>query len=79
MVRRGGGRALTLLGGTCRKISVDPERCYGSGDCVYRLPSVFTVVDGFGAVLPGREEAEDEARVREAAEGCPSRAISVSG
>ncbi|WP_405734519.1 ferredoxin [Streptomyces sp. NBC_00028] len=64
------------------RISVDPERCYGSGDCVYRLPSVFTVVGGFGAVIPGWEEAAetgDEARVRAAAEGCPSQAISVSG
>ncbi|MBN0046973.1 ferredoxin [Streptomyces actuosus] len=57
------------------KISVDPERCYGSGDCVYRVPSVFTVVDGFGAVLPGREDDGDDPAVRRAAEGCPSQAI----
>ncbi|MCH0562874.1 MULTISPECIES: ferredoxin [unclassified Streptomyces] len=59
------------------KISVDPERCYGSGDCVYRVPSVFTVVDGFGAVLPGREDAGDDPAVRSAAEGCPSQAITL--
>ena len=28
------------------RISVDPEQCYGSGDCVHRAPSVFTQVDG---------------------------------
>ncbi|UXI83181.1 ferredoxin, partial [Streptomyces vinaceusdrappus] len=37
------------------RISVDPEQCYGSGDCVHRAPSVFTQVDGLGAVIPGRE------------------------
>ncbi|MDT0609679.1 ferredoxin [Streptomyces lancefieldiae] len=59
------------------RISVDPEQCYGSGDCVHRAPSVFTVVDGFGAVIPGRENDVDAPRVREAVEGCPSAAITV--
>lgn len=61
------------------RITIDPEQCYGSGDCVYRVPSVFTVVDGFGAVLPGHEDDGDDPRVREAAEGCPSRAIGLGG
>ncbi|MGX1132108.1 ferredoxin [Streptomyces glaucescens] len=60
------------------KVRVDPELCYGSGDCVYRAPHVFTVMDGFGAVLPGREETDDDPRVREAAEGCPSQAITLT-
>lgn len=59
------------------KISVDPARCYGSGECVYRMPSVFTEADGFGAVVPGREDAGDDPRVREAAERCPSQAIVI--
>lgn len=59
------------------KISVDPEQCYGSGDCVHRAPSVFTQVDGLGAVIPGRERALDVPRVREAVEGCPAAAITV--
>lgn len=59
------------------KISVDPERCYRSGECVYRVPSVFTEADGFGAVIPGREDAGDDPRVREAAEMCPSQAIVI--
>jgi ferredoxin len=59
------------------RISVDPDLCYGSGECVYRLPSVFTVVDGFGAVIPGHENAGDDPEVREAAEKCPSQAITV--
>ncbi|MER6348231.1 ferredoxin [Streptomyces sp. NPDC001595] len=60
------------------KVSVDPELCYGSGDCVYRASHVFTVVDGFGAVRRGREETDDDPRVREAAEGCPSQAIRLA-
>ncbi|MFR9798609.1 ferredoxin [Streptomyces sp. MS06] len=60
------------------RISVDPERCYGSGDCAYRVPAVFTVVDGFGAVQPGREDAGDDPAVREAVEGCPSQAITLA-
>lgn len=59
------------------KVSIDPELCYGSGDCAYRLPSVFTVVDGFGAVLPGRSDSGEDPRVREAAEKCPSQAIRI--
>ncbi|MET7679103.1 ferredoxin [Streptomyces sp. NPDC005423] len=59
------------------KVSIDPELCYGSGECVYRLPSVFTVVDGFGAVVPGREDGDDDPEVRDAAERCPSQAITV--
>jgi ferredoxin len=59
------------------KVSIDPDLCYGSGDCVYRVPSVFTVVDGFGAVQPGREDTGADPRVREAAEKCPSQAIRI--
>ncbi|CAM5625762.1 hypothetical protein SVIOM342S_03588 [Streptomyces violaceorubidus] len=60
------------------RISVDPEQCYGSGDCVHRAPAVFTQVDGLGAVIPGREHDVDAPRVREAAEGCPSAAITIT-
>ncbi|MFI8483450.1 ferredoxin [Streptomyces rubrogriseus] len=60
------------------RISVDPEQCYGSGDCVHRAPSVFTLVGGLGAVIPGREHDVDAPRVREAAEGCPSAAITIA-
>ncbi|WP_306950226.1 ferredoxin [Streptomyces sp. B4I13] len=59
------------------RVSVDPAVCYGSGECVYRVPSVFTVADGFGAVIPGREHTGDDPEVRAMAERCPSQAISV--
>ncbi|MEV5436668.1 ferredoxin [Streptomyces sp. NPDC052682] len=59
------------------KIFLDRELCYGSGDCAYRVPSVFTVVDGLGAVLPGQQDTGDDPRVREAAEKCPAQAIGL--
>jgi ferredoxin len=60
------------------KVSVDPDVCYGSGDCGIRVPTVFALVDGYGTVLPGREGAGDEPEVREAADWCPSQAIRFS-
>ncbi|GGS37466.1 ferredoxin [Streptomyces griseoviridis] len=60
------------------RVSVDQNLCYGSADCVFRVGSVFTTVDGFGAVVPGREDSGDDPRVREAAEQCPSQAISIT-
>ncbi|MFF0129967.1 ferredoxin [Streptomyces mirabilis] len=61
------------------KVSVDRSLCYGSGECVHRVPSVFAFVEpGYGAVLPGREDTDDDPLIREAAEKCPSQAITVA-
>jgi ferredoxin len=59
-------------------VSVDPELCYGSGECAHRAPAVFAFVDGFGVVLPGREAAGDDPDVQEAVESCPAQAISIT-
>lgn len=61
------------------KVSIDSELCYGSWECVHRVPSVFAVEDGLGTVLPGHEDDGDDPGVREAAEACPSRAIALGG
>ncbi|RSN97877.1 ferredoxin [Streptomyces sp. WAC 05379] len=61
------------------KVSIDPNLCYGSAECVHRAPAVFDFVDDYGVVRPGREGCGDDPRVREAAEHCPSQAISVTG
>ncbi|MFF1440698.1 ferredoxin [Streptomyces sp. NPDC058295] len=59
-------------------VSVNRALCYGSGECAFRLPAVFTATDdGFGAVVPGREDTGDDPEVREVAERCPSQAISL--
>ncbi|MEU0387996.1 ferredoxin [Streptomyces chartreusis] len=61
-----------------QRVAVDRELCYGSAECVHRAPAVFAFVDGFGVVRPGHEEAGDAPEVREAAEKCPSQAISIT-
>ncbi|WP_425276506.1 ferredoxin [Streptomyces swartbergensis] len=61
-----------------QKVSVDRELCYGSAECVHRAPAVFEFVDGFGVVRPGHEQSGDAPEIREAAEKCPSQAISIT-
>ncbi|MEV4869015.1 ferredoxin [Streptomyces syringium] len=60
------------------KISIDSDTCIGSGQCALTAPGVFTQDDdGFGEVLPGREDGAGEPLVREAARACPVQAITV--
>jgi ferredoxin len=62
------------------KVSVDADVCYGSGECAFRAPAVFGFEDGYGFVLPGREESgDDDELVRDIAERCPSQAIRING
>ncbi|MER6084014.1 ferredoxin [Streptomyces sp. NPDC013157] len=62
------------------KVSVDADVCYGSGECAFRAPGVFGFEDGYGFVLPGREEPGDEDElIRDIAERCPSQAIRIDG
>ena len=61
------------------RVSVEPDRCCSSGQCVNAVPEVFDQSEDDGVVL--LLETEPEARlhsaVRTAASICPSRAISV--
>ncbi|MEW2576552.1 ferredoxin [Streptomyces syringium] len=60
------------------KIGIDTDTCIGSGQCALTAPGVFTQDDdGFGEVLPGREDGAGEPLVREAARACPVQAITV--
>ncbi|MER6268184.1 MULTISPECIES: ferredoxin [Streptomyces] len=65
------------------KVSVDADVCYGSGECAFRAPAVFGFEDGYGFVLPGREEygepGDDDELIRDIAERCPSQAIRING
>ncbi|MER6220355.1 ferredoxin [Streptomyces sp. 900105755] len=65
------------------KVSVDADVCYGSGECAFRAPAVFGFEDGYGFVLPGREEygepGDDAELIRDIAERCPSQAIRING
>ncbi|MFF7813642.1 ferredoxin [Streptomyces sp. NPDC007945] len=59
-------------------ISIDPDICIGAGQCALVAPDVFTQDDdGFGTVLPGREDGAGRTLVREAARACPVRAITL--
>jgi ferredoxin len=59
------------------RVTIDADRCVGSGNCVFWAPATFELADdGVSVVLdpPG----DDLERVTVAAEGCPTRAISVT-
>nr|WSY53370.1 ferredoxin [Streptomyces sp. NBC_00886] len=61
------------------KVSINRDLCYGSAECAHRVPSVFAFIDsGYGTVLLGHEDTDDDSLVREAAEKCPSQAITIT-
>lgn len=60
------------------RVSVDTDVCIGAGQCALTAPGVFTQdEDGFGAVLPGREDGGGSPLLREAARACPVSAVRV--
>ncbi|MFG3257573.1 ferredoxin [Streptomyces sp. NPDC048172] len=61
------------------KVTIDQDKCVGSGQCVLTADDVFDQRDEDGTVtlLTDRPPAHRAADVRYAAEGCPSQAISV--
>ncbi|MFF0435338.1 ferredoxin [Streptomyces sp. NPDC004327] len=60
-------------------ISIDTGVCIGAGQCALVSPDVFTQDDdGFGTVVPGREDGAGGPLVREAARACPVQAITVA-
>ena len=62
------------------KVTVDPERCIGSGNCVVNAGRVFAQDDGDGTVELLQTDPipiELEGQVRDAAAVCPVSAIHV--
>lgn len=59
-------------------MTVDPELCIGSGECVRLLPDSFRIDEsrGVSTPQPGATTA-DRALLEEAAFNCPTRAITV--
>ena len=58
------------------KVSVDESRCIGCGMCAYAAPGVFRVIGKYSNVI-AQPEKHQEARTKDAANGCPVNAISV--
>jgi ferredoxin len=60
------------------EVSVDPELCIGSGDCVRLVPAAFLIDESQGVAIaqPGAAITHPDVLVR-AAMGCPTQAIRV--
>ena len=58
------------------EVTVDPDLCIGSGDCVRLLPSAFRIdeASGVSVPLPGAGDADPEI-LRQAAYACPTQSI----
>jgi ferredoxin len=61
------------------RVTVDPGRCVGSGDCALTAPEAFEVDEdaALARVLPGAEAA-NPAVLQRAAYGCPTQAIALT-
>ena len=58
------------------RVTVDRELCVGSGACEVLAPDVFEVDDD-GAVQVLQAEPDDTDAVRQAAQQCPTRALTI--
>ena len=60
------------------EVSVDPELCIGSGDCVRLVPAAFRIDENQGVSVPLEDSASaDVALLVRAARGCPTQAIRI--
>jgi ferredoxin len=58
------------------RIEIDRDRCVGSGNCLFWAPGTFDL-DSEGVSVVIDPVGDDEDAIRVAAEGCPTRAISI--
>ena len=58
------------------QISIDRDKCMGSGNCSFHAPAVFDLDDEMKATVLD-PAGDPEESVRLAAEGCPTGAITV--
>jgi ferredoxin len=59
------------------KAKVNPNMCNGTGLCEEICPDVFAVKNGISTVKVSEVSPEAEDTCREAADGCPTEAISI--
>jgi ferredoxin len=61
---------------TTVRVIVDRDRCIGSGNCVYWAPASFEL-DDEGLSVPVVPAVDTLQALRVAADGCPTRAITL--
>jgi ferredoxin len=62
------------------RVTVDPELCVGTAECVRLAPQAFEIDEHRGVSVPRSGAATtDRAVLQEAAFNCPTRAITVDG
>jgi len=59
------------------KAKVDPDLCVGCGTCEEICPTVFVVKEGKAIVQVNPVPPKDEDATKEAADSCPTNAIST--
>lgn len=59
------------------KVRVDPDLCTGCGVCVDTCPEVFELRDDISVVLVDEVPEEHADAARDAADACPTEAITV--
>ena len=60
-------------------VSVDPDLCIGSGDCVRTVPAAFLLYEDLGVTVPTLDAAQaDVDLLLRAARSCPTQAIAVA-
>ena len=59
------------------QITIDWDKCMGSGNCMFWAPDTFELGDDGHAVILDPTATDDE-RLKVAAEGCPVGAIALS-
>ena len=61
-------------------LTVDPELCIGSGDCVRLLPAAFRIDESLGVAVPQPGAAlQDRRLLLRARSNCPTHAIEIHG
>jgi ferredoxin len=65
-----------MLAGVRMKIRIDRERCMGSGSCQHFAPHTFDL-DGDCKVVLLAEQGDPPTAIQNAAESCPTRAITI--
>jgi ferredoxin len=58
------------------RVKVNQDACIGCGACVSICPEVFSFNDeGFSEAIANKVNEEDEEKIREAMDSCPTEAI----